>query len=450
MKHTTTSKEDARELRQNLRRDPQFKRELAEAYGVSEVPKELHEKLEQTYLSLPDELIVKKKPWRTAVTRTMGTLAAAAAVFALLIGLGVISPAVLQKVPGFGQFFGNTSSVAEYAIPDGFSQLPVTDNGTILYALETESTGTDTTLTVSAVIPYMGQESYDVTRYMDSTPYGVYAVFSAFNQWNTVIKAEPDSISNQQPSETDSRLLYTEGDAMGISDAFTVQWQIKLSQLKLSNGGQMTLTLYELQEPTSHINHVTAEFTIDIASLSAQASTNYEEQGFEKITPEECLAKQRNDAVTVTRCAPVVVGENETVFMIAELFINMAEIGADPELVVHYQNGGDPFTFRVDALDCVHDVTDPLLVNLKTGGGEWYRSDGCMIWQEYPDSRRTGGTYNHLIFVITSDIVSGDLTEIQEALSNGNLHMFLQAHETGEMITENVYFAQALPQHDPQ
>ncbi len=91
--------------RRELRKDPEFAKELASRWGLEAPPESFRRGMQALYRELPDELPVKRDPVRQALKG----LAAAAAVFGVvcagLFALNAAQPQIAEALPGVGGVF---------------------------------------------------------------------------------------------------------------------------------------------------------------------------------------------------------------------------------------------------------------------------------------------------------------------------------------------------------
>lgn len=91
--------------RKDIKRDPDFARQLAEEWGMEQTTPSYRKALRQVYAELPDELPVKRYPLR----QVMKGLAAVAAVFVAvclgLFALNAAQPQIAEALPGVGGVF---------------------------------------------------------------------------------------------------------------------------------------------------------------------------------------------------------------------------------------------------------------------------------------------------------------------------------------------------------
>lgn len=91
--------------RRELRKDPEFAKELASRWGLGAPPESFRRGMQALYRELPDELPVKRDPVRQALKG----LAAAAAVFGVvcagLFALNAAQPQIAEALPGVGGVF---------------------------------------------------------------------------------------------------------------------------------------------------------------------------------------------------------------------------------------------------------------------------------------------------------------------------------------------------------
>lgn len=94
-----------RELDRELRPTRAFREELAQAYGVEEVPRRAKRSLEKALAELPDQVPVRPRPVLWAFRKAATALAALAVTFGALLGVNGSYPQLTEALPGLGQVF---------------------------------------------------------------------------------------------------------------------------------------------------------------------------------------------------------------------------------------------------------------------------------------------------------------------------------------------------------
>ena len=91
--------------RRDLRKDPEFAKELASRWGLEAPPESFRRGMQALYRELPDELPVKRDPVRQALKGLAATAAVFGAVCAGLFALNAAQPQIAEALPGVGGVF---------------------------------------------------------------------------------------------------------------------------------------------------------------------------------------------------------------------------------------------------------------------------------------------------------------------------------------------------------
>ena len=94
-------------MRKNdLKRDKGIKKRLEREFQVERPPESYFQAVQDAFDSLPDELPVKVRPLPQRVLRTCAALAACLVLVAVgAFGLNLVSPGLMESMPGVGQIF---------------------------------------------------------------------------------------------------------------------------------------------------------------------------------------------------------------------------------------------------------------------------------------------------------------------------------------------------------
>ena len=91
--------------RRELRKDPEFAKELASRWGLEAPPESFRRGMQALYRELPDELPVKRDPVRQALKGLAAAAAVFGAVCAGLFALNDAQPQIAEALPGVGGVF---------------------------------------------------------------------------------------------------------------------------------------------------------------------------------------------------------------------------------------------------------------------------------------------------------------------------------------------------------
>ena len=91
--------------RRELRKDPEFAKELASRWGLEAPPESFRRGMQALYRELPDELPVKRDPVRQALKGLAAAAAVFGAVCAGLFALNAAQPQIAEALPGVGGVF---------------------------------------------------------------------------------------------------------------------------------------------------------------------------------------------------------------------------------------------------------------------------------------------------------------------------------------------------------
>ena len=91
--------------RRELRKDPEFAKELASRWGLDTPPESFRRGMQALYRELPDELPVKRDPVRQALKGLAAAAAVFGAVCAGMFALNAAQPQIAEALPGVGGVF---------------------------------------------------------------------------------------------------------------------------------------------------------------------------------------------------------------------------------------------------------------------------------------------------------------------------------------------------------
>ncbi len=455
-----------------LRRDPAFRKELSEAWGVEAPPESFHKAMEKTYAQLPDGPIARSRPLYRVI-RGLGTAAAACiALGIILIGLNATEPRMTEGMPGLGAFFQRlnegwrqSSQETDDLFPQQeavFFQLPVEDNGTVLQEIKVDGS----TVKITAQVPFMGRKSYTPMYYAEPTPFGAYAEIQGKEASTVDVKKSQehsDSIITRvlgplsfpadhtdilgQPNQSFYSSAVT---VIKLSDdPFTVTWTFSNA---LELGRNCVLTLYEwdgnLTKDEAVKKRVTAEFALDLTNATAAPSENYVSRGLTKITPEECLKTDRapgklSQGWCVGKIESITLRTGEraagdTYYRI-DLFGEPENISfSEQELALEYWLNDSPQGTTSLQKNESYEITEKERELLKKAIGslDWYLPErGIYAAEEITESIRTGQKRRHLIVVLPA---SGLDLESSLFLKSGVLRFALRDSTTGQLLIEDL------------
>lgn len=452
-------KQRERDLDRALRRDPEFTEALAKSFGVEEAPESLHRKLEATYASLPDELRVKKRPWQAFMHTVSWAAAACVAACVILLGVNAVVPNFTESIPGLGVVFTTINSPssdpdASVSTPtvSGFSPMPVTDNGIVLMGINLWEDGH---LEIKATVPYMGQESYDPAYYSNPWPYGVYARIrfnSPDGRQHSAHGCAPTTISEREETVEGSELYaYT-------SDRLTVTWSMYLSELAgvsdLGDTSTCTFTLFERpygwtgtadwEDP--NCNRVTAEFTIDLATLTAKVSQNYLGEGYAKVEPEDCWRPvplwPYPARYEVVECS------DDTAYLVTEIFFDEETYNPVYEMMdleILDASGETVGTLRWDGAILEDNLLPageyPFLGEIAPDIMVWTQTGDGYLGVTDTDPRRTLKRYSRLVFAVpemTLGYAPGSGDALREDLLGDKFTVYLVDPRDDRVLLENM------------
>lgn len=451
MNRKQAEKETSRSLRRSTRQAGAFKRRLAEELGVEEVPQSFHDKIQETFAQLPDELRVKKKPFHIFLKGASWAMAAAAAAFVILLGLNTLSPQFTEGLPGLGAVFteingGHTSSLpsepsssltgSNPPAEDVYRVLPLVDNG---ITLMDASFMDDGRLRITATIPYMGRESYSLLCYEDDTLYGSTArlavngnfVYSDETQAPST-EVDPSEGSDQQPDET---------------KPCEITWYFSLKDVGDPQASPVILTLFEhpISDSLASTNRVLAEFAISLATGSAKISTAYDDEGYTKITPQTCMGTDHNSWASspylLTRCNPIDNG-----YYRVDLFCAQDALGEEVGMEFYRYSDDTPVgSLAISAMSELEAGESPLVgepeeITQFDLYGSWFSDGQSFLWQGVTDPDRTGIVYEHDVFLVPlGEIYSiWEDSAVNEDLVDGSIRITLTG-EGGQFLVKDVF-----------
>lgn len=114
--------------RRELRKDPEFAKELASRWGLEAPPESFRRGMQALYRELPDELPVKRDPVRQALKGLAAAAAVFGAVCAGLFALNAAQPQIAEALPGVGGVFQALNQPKEEPSP-GPQATPIPDSG---------------------------------------------------------------------------------------------------------------------------------------------------------------------------------------------------------------------------------------------------------------------------------------------------------------------------------
>ena len=114
--------------RRELRKDPEFAKELASRWGLGAPPESFRRGMQALYRELPDELPVKRDPVRQALKGLAAAAAVFGAVCAGLFALNAAQPQIAEALPGVGGVFQALNQPKEEPSPTP-QATPTPDSG---------------------------------------------------------------------------------------------------------------------------------------------------------------------------------------------------------------------------------------------------------------------------------------------------------------------------------
>ena len=114
--------------RRELRKDPEFAKELASRWGLGAPPESFRRGMQALYRELPDELPVKRDPVRQALKGLAAAAAVFGAVCAGLFALNAAQPQIAEALPGVGGVFQALNQPREEPSPTP-QATPIPDSG---------------------------------------------------------------------------------------------------------------------------------------------------------------------------------------------------------------------------------------------------------------------------------------------------------------------------------
>lgn len=114
--------------RRELRKDPEFAKELASRWGLGAPPESFRRGMQALYRELPDELPVKRDPVRQALKGLAAAAAVFGAVCAGLFALNAAQPQIAEALPGVGGVFQALNQPKEEPSPTP-QATPIPDSG---------------------------------------------------------------------------------------------------------------------------------------------------------------------------------------------------------------------------------------------------------------------------------------------------------------------------------
>ena len=114
--------------RRELRKDPEFAKELASRWGLEAPPESFRRGMQALYRELPDELPVKRDPVRQALKGLAAAAAVFGAVCAGLFALNAAQPQIAEALPGVGGVFQALNQPKEEPSPNP-QATPIPDSG---------------------------------------------------------------------------------------------------------------------------------------------------------------------------------------------------------------------------------------------------------------------------------------------------------------------------------
>lgn len=237
-------------------RDRAFRAALAKEYGVTEVPKSLQRRTEQTLQSLPDTLPKRPRPVLRVFKGAVSAAAVMAASFAILMGLNVSNPRFTEALPGLGPVFAAmnaprvTPSPSASPAPSPTPEprfLPVTalnkgDFSGMLIIDDAWTDGNVLTLDMSVSTDSefdkkLGAESIDDYDYLFLAPRAETDGSEPFSTGYLTVSADSD----YRDFAFDD-LIFTRDD----SGKFTARWQVYLDGLEVSDSLKLGLEMPDM------------------------------------------------------------------------------------------------------------------------------------------------------------------------------------------------------------
>lgn len=98
----------------DLRRDKRFQKRLAQKLQVDKPPESYFQAVQNAFDNLPDELPVKRRPFRQTAFRACAALAACLVLVAAgSYGAYLVNPVLMESIPGVGQIFQELNKTEE-------------------------------------------------------------------------------------------------------------------------------------------------------------------------------------------------------------------------------------------------------------------------------------------------------------------------------------------------
>lgn len=112
----------------DLRRDKRFQKRLAQKLQVDKPPESYFQAVQNAFDSLPDELPVKRRPFRQTAFQACAALAACLVLVAAgSYGVYLVNPVLMESIPGVGQIFQELNKTEEQNPSPSPTPLPTWD-----------------------------------------------------------------------------------------------------------------------------------------------------------------------------------------------------------------------------------------------------------------------------------------------------------------------------------
>lgn len=452
-----------------LKRDKSFLKELAREWDVEQVPRSCREKLERTFESLPQELVVRPRFWRSfgRGAAVAATVCAVCCVFLFLLNLR--APQFTESLPGLGGAFHALNQwLSEQSRPEEelpresiteeaplpaeseFLPLPVEDAGTVLDSFSWN--GETGELTLDLTIPYMGRFSYSLLGYNGPTRLGTCVSITVDGEENFL--NEGVSLG----TEDENALLYADGlfQSTRPLDEGAVQLEylgfVDASQAK----GPVVVTLYAAYNGPPNANFgqmVTAEFTLDLQGGTAKVSEHYKEkpEPLKKLSPDQVRTFDWKPEFTGDWLASSAAvysremmggdepGQYDSYYRLE--FFGKTELY--PPLVLNcYFN--DDLVVSVTNQHPFYDVDGSVTVsesgtflNEYIQGQNWYMDENGVAWIDYlTDPSRTREKYRRVVFAVPSILygIEDGYDNAYTVWETGSLRFELVDSQTGKVL----------------
>lgn len=459
MRGKTPKHDGERMTRTALRRDKDFKNQLAGAWGVEEVPQALRDKVEKTIGELPEELVVKVRPMQTFLRGVGTAVFCCVCLFVVLFMVNFSQPQFTESLPGLGGVFReinrrwyeyletlptpestpaptpqNSASPSPSPAPPEQSVL-AEDNGVKLTSAEYH----DGELIVTGQVPYMGRVSEYLMDSFSLDSFSRFGTFAIFQPENGSLIPTSGMVNEITVFNSDQGSPLVDACSELSTETADVKWYIDSPDRDFPElVKQGVLTLYEGSawfgwargSPGEYAGmRVIAQFAVDLSDEdkpNIYPVTHYRDLGLRKITPEECLDTQR----AVFPDSGWVAGQLDVVSRSALNLYSPPNYDTYYKIVVY---GQEP-AYRSLALNCYYgedlvttmhndrelfpmergeELEDHTFLDEYLGVRGWFAADNSY-WTEWNTPKsRTGNSYRRVVFAVPSAVY-----QIQEGLEN--------------------------------